>query len=161
MADDEIKHRVAGRVILLDPRGRVLLFRGFDPARPGDSWWSTPGGGLSAGEAPRDAAARELREETGLDVAPETLGEPVFEDVAEFSFNGRRIRQRNLFFVLRTEPFEVSTAGFDETEVLTHVAYRWWDAAELRQTSETFVPTELPDLVAPVRTDPRGSGSPG
>lgn len=156
MGNDEIKNRVAGRVILLDPEGRVLLFRTFDPARPGEQWWSTPGGGLSAGETPRDAAARELREETGLLVAPEALGEPVFENLAEFSFNGRRIRQRNHFFALRTERFEVSSEGFDETELLTHVEFRWWSADELRQTAEMFVPPELPELLAAPRTGERG-----
>jgi 8-oxo-dGTP diphosphatase len=32
-----------------------------------------PGGGLRQGEAPRDAAARELREEVGIEVRPEWL----------------------------------------------------------------------------------------
>jgi 8-oxo-dGTP pyrophosphatase MutT (NUDIX family) len=144
----EIKNRVAGRVIVLDPEDRVLLFRAFDPARPGYGWWATPGGGLDEGETPREAAARELREETGLEVAPEALGDPFFENVAEFSFNGRQLRQRNHFFVLRTERFELSSAGFDEMEQQTHVEARWWSAEELRQTADTYFPEELPELLA-------------
>jgi hypothetical protein len=46
MDDAEIVDRVAGRVILLDPDGKVLLFHGFDPRRPDEPWWFTPGGGL-------------------------------------------------------------------------------------------------------------------
>jgi 8-oxo-dGTP pyrophosphatase MutT (NUDIX family) len=144
----EIRNRVAGRVIVLDPEGRVLLFRACDPARPDQWWWATPGGGLDEGETPREAAARELREETGLEVTPETLGDPFFENVAEFSFNGRQLRQRNHFFVLRTERFEVSTAGFDEMERRTHAEARWWSAEELRQTADIYFPEELPELVA-------------
>ena len=42
--------RLAARVLVIDPAGHVLLFRGFDPGRPGDgSWWLTPGGGVDAG----------------------------------------------------------------------------------------------------------------
>lgn len=147
MTEAEIKNRVAGRVIVLDADDRVLLFRCFDPARPEDWWWATPGGGLDDGETPREAAARELREETGLEIAPEALGEPFFDNLAEFSFNGRRLRQRNHFFVLRTARFEVSTAGFDEMERETHVEARWWGADELRQTADTYFPIELPELM--------------
>lgn len=37
--------------------------------------WSTPGGHVDKGETPREAAARELKEETGIKVDPETLSE--------------------------------------------------------------------------------------
>lgn len=142
-----VKHRIAGRVLVLDPDDRVLLFRGFDPADPADYWWATPGGGLSAGETPREAAARELLEETGLEIADGELGDQVFEDVIEFSFDGRRIRQRNHFFVLRTPVYEISTAGFDESERETMTEYRWWSIEEVRQTAETCFPSELADLL--------------
>ena len=46
---------------------RVLLTRLRRGAEAGR--WTLPGGGLEFGERPRDAVVRELREETGLDVA--------------------------------------------------------------------------------------------
>jgi 8-oxo-dGTP pyrophosphatase MutT (NUDIX family) len=68
--------RTAGRVIVVDREGRVLLFRGGDPARPRDgTWWFTPGGGADPGESVEEAARRELFEETGL--AVEKLGRVV------------------------------------------------------------------------------------
>ena len=55
----------AGAVVR-DGSGRVLLvLRANDP---GAGLWSIPGGRIEPGESSRDAAAREVCEETGLDV---------------------------------------------------------------------------------------------
>jgi ADP-ribose pyrophosphatase YjhB (NUDIX family) len=50
-------------VIVLDPAGRILLERRSD-----NGWWGLPGGAIEAGESVRQAALREVREETGLEV---------------------------------------------------------------------------------------------
>lgn len=50
---------------------RVLLVQ--RDAEPWVGSWCTPGGHLEVAEEPRDAAARELREETGLRVDPADL----------------------------------------------------------------------------------------
>jgi putative (di)nucleoside polyphosphate hydrolase len=49
-------------IVVTDASGRVLALERAD--RPGA--WQFPQGGLEATEEPRDAALRELREETGL-----------------------------------------------------------------------------------------------
>ena len=46
-----------------DDQKRVLLVRQADSGR-----WGTPGGAIEPGESPEEAAIRETREETGLDV---------------------------------------------------------------------------------------------
>ncbi len=52
--------------IVFDAQGRVLLIRRARPPHAG--CWSIPGGKVAAGETLAAAVAREVREETGLDV---------------------------------------------------------------------------------------------
>lgn len=143
--------RAAGRIIVLDDQDRTLLLHCFDPAEPARRWWAVPGGGLEPGESVADAAVRELREETGLAVDAERLGESVFEERAEFAFNGGLYRQRNVYFRLRIAHFEPTDGGYDEMEQRSTLGTGWWSAAELRQTDESYFPASLPDLMAAER----------
>jgi 8-oxo-dGTP diphosphatase len=57
--------------VIKDGAGRLLLIkRGHEP---GKGLWSIPGGRVEAGESDAAALVREVREETGLDVAPGPL----------------------------------------------------------------------------------------
>lgn len=48
--------------VVTDEHSRLLLIRRTD-----NNYWSIPGGGVNPGESVRDAAAREVKEETGID----------------------------------------------------------------------------------------------
>jgi len=54
---------VAVTAVVLDDAGRVLMIQRTD-----NDLWAVPGGAQEVGETPTEAAVREVREETGLDV---------------------------------------------------------------------------------------------
>jgi 8-oxo-dGTP pyrophosphatase MutT (NUDIX family) len=148
-ADNPIPRRAA-RVLLIDADGRVLMFHGFDPAHPAETYWFTAGGGMDDSESPGDAAVRELREETGLAVSVEALGEPVWRQCTDYPFDGRWYRQEQVFFVVRVKGWQVSMAGFDADERRSIDTHRWWSVEELARTEEVFYPVELPTLLGEI-----------
>jgi ADP-ribose pyrophosphatase YjhB (NUDIX family) len=58
----------AASAVVVDQAGRILLHRRND-----NDLWSIPGGAMEVGERIADAAVREVKEETGLEVEPEAL----------------------------------------------------------------------------------------
>lgn len=149
---DPLIARRAGRVLVVDAGGRVLLLHGFDPARRDEPYWITVGGGAKPGESLAEAAARELLEETGISARSDELGEPVWHEVAEFDFEGTWFRQEQDFFLLRVGSPQVRADGLTDEEATVVTGYRWWSIDELTSTDETFYPVELPGLLRRLTT---------
>jgi 8-oxo-dGTP pyrophosphatase MutT (NUDIX family) len=143
----EVVRRQAGRVLVLDAAGRLLLLHGYDPAEPDRPYWFTVGGGAEPHESLAEAAVRELREETGLQAAPADLGDPVWHEVAEFSFDRTRYRQEQDFFLLRVGSPQVSADNLDDEEAAVIDGHRWWTLRELEVTADRYYPLELPRLL--------------
>ena len=149
-ADESVlrpRHRPAGRTIVLDPSGSVLLVNVRpDPSSPKTNW-ITPGGGCEAGETPAVAAVRELFEETGIhaDLADD---EPASIEHAVFPFRGRIYDQIDHFYLVRLDArVEVDQTGLSEGERAMTVEYRWWTLPELRSTSELYWPLDLVSVI--------------
>ncbi len=61
---DRLPYRPCVGLMILNPQGLVFVGQRIDTPQPA---WQMPQGGIDEGEAPREAALRELGEETGLD----------------------------------------------------------------------------------------------
>jgi len=145
--DVEVVHRRAVRVVLLDERDHVLMIHGCDPRNPHHTYWYSLGGGVEEGEDVREAAVREVWEETGLRLAPEELVGPLREDFVVFPFDGRQIHQEQVFFGARTTRFEAAPAAFEELEELSTITIDWLPGRALGQVAETVFPEFLASLV--------------
>ena len=63
----ELPYRPCVGVMLIDARGLVFVGQRLDGAASGaEAAWQMPQGGIDDGEKPREAALRELTEETGV-----------------------------------------------------------------------------------------------
>jgi 8-oxo-dGTP pyrophosphatase MutT (NUDIX family) len=108
-------------------RGDDFLVLERSPARGG--YWNLVAGGVEPGEDAAGAAARELREETGLAAAVAPLG-------LELAYEGPSGRVRLDAFVVDAPP------GWEPVLDEEHVAYRWCSeqaAVELLAYEETRV----------------------
>jgi putative (di)nucleoside polyphosphate hydrolase len=138
---ETLPYRPAVGIMLLNRRGEAFVARRID--MPLIAAWQMPQGGIDAGETPRQAALRELREEIGTDKA-EILGESAGwlhydlpPDIAGEVWGGRYRGQRQKWFVMR---FTGSDADIDlATEHPEFDDWRW------------VAPERLPELIVPFK----------
>ncbi|MDX7951394.1 RNA pyrophosphohydrolase [Lichenihabitans sp. Uapishka_5] len=146
-----LSYRPCVGIALFNPKGEVFVGRRrskrvLDPALAGHEW-QMPQGGIDPGEAPRDAALRELREETNvssvtlLAESPRWLNYDLPVDISKRSWRGRYKGQTQKWFAFRFEGQEteiniLAPAGGHKPEF---AAWRW-EAIE-----------RLPELIIPFK----------
>jgi len=133
-------YRLGVGIMLLNRDG--LAFVGHRIRMPaGLAKWQMPQGGIDAGETPRQAARRELREEIGSDRA-ELLAESrswldhdVPDEIAEVMMGGRYRGNRQKWLAMR-----FTGADVDINLATEHPEFDAW---------KWIGPEQLPELVAP------------
>jgi len=137
--------RHSARVAVLDTAGSVFLFR-YDDSETGGTFWALPGGGLEGDETPREAALRELKEETGwTDLEPGPL---LSTREVDLTFAGTPTHQHERIYVTHGPHREPTGAHLTAAHTQEGIrAWRWWTREELRTTTETVWPAELARLL--------------
>ncbi|MFT3889139.1 MAG: NUDIX domain-containing protein [Arachnia sp.] len=149
LGPDGMPHRDAARVLLFDHAGRLLLVNAHDAQNPERTWWFTVGGGIDDGETAREAAAREVREETGLELDPASFVGPVAVRSSVFDFFARHVRQDEEYFVARIDraPSALDTAGWTDVERAFMDGLGWFTSEEIAELDVEVFPVELPELL--------------
>lgn len=138
--------RRAARLIVLDPQGRVLMFRFDVKDRP--PFWVTAGGECEAGESFEEAARRELYEETGIRAEP---GPQIARTTPEFiTVEGEPIQADERYFVVRVATPAIETSGHTELERQVMTQHRWFAREELDNWPEAIFPETLGAMIAAV-----------
>ena len=143
-----VKHRATARIMLIDELNRIFLLKTHFDAEVGlPPRWLTPGGAIDEGESTLEAAVRELREETGMIIDLDVLGEPVLVATGRWDWvDGLNYHTyTDTIYELKVQNFKPDTSGFTQDELRDILEYRWWTVEEILGSQESLAPHDLRD----------------
>lgn len=143
MLNPNLRLRRAARLIVLDPEGRVLMFRYDVPGRP--PFWVTAGGECEPGESFDDAARRELLEETGIIAEP---GPEIARLTPEFiTVEGEPVQADERFYLVQVAQARIDTSRHTALEQRLMTQHRWFTPAELADWPEAVFPATITAMI--------------
>ena len=142
---DPIRIRKSARVVLVNDRDEVFLFRHTGKYR---TYWVVPGGGVEEGESWEEAAIREMWEETGISGVP--LGPLLWTRRAHDRYSGQEVISDERYYLVRCGMQDVTNAFQLEDEKRVYTRSVWWSIDGIRASRETFYPDRLAELLVPI-----------
>ncbi len=139
---ENLPYRPCAGIMLLNKNGHVFVAKRIDTKAEA---WQMPQGGIDKGESPRDAAMRELFEETGVTQATiiaeseQWMNYDLPEHLIGKLWKGKYRGQTQKWFLMR---FEGEDAHINiETEIPEFCEWRWVEAHL------------LPEIIVPFKRD--------
>jgi len=125
-----------------------MLLTHFDPEIGLPPRWITPGGGIDEGETAKEAALRELFEETGIRATADQLSGPIWKVNGRWDWSdGNFHTYEDTFFELEIQDFKLDDSHWTQDEFRDILETRWWNIEDLLQTSEPLAPHGLAEFL--------------
>lgn len=138
------------RILCFDETGAVLLLRWRDPVDH-RVFWEPPGGGIEPGETSREAAVRELYEETGLEHA---LDGRTLLVACDLRWAGRHHVHLEEFFRTEVGSQRPRLASPTDEELATFLGWAFFSLEELADLDAPLEPPALLALARSTRASP-------
>jgi putative (di)nucleoside polyphosphate hydrolase len=137
----DLPYRLCAGIMLANMDGKVFVGQRID--NPDSDAWQMPQGGIDEGEDPRDAALRELEEETGIlphlvDVIAQSAEEHFYDlpdDLAASIWRGKYRGQRQWWFLMRFKGEDT-----DINIATAHAEFSRWDWVDAERLPHLIVP---------------------